>query len=252
MEQQITPYEMMRLAQVEKARQAAIPPLRLEDVIKPGSIPSFVSPEGWGPCRDLAKELDEARSTLSAIEAKQREVTEVIWLKGSRRVADVSAMADAALRGEVPKEEAEAEPEGLSALSNQALADLKSGLQGREREVKDKIAWLERRLKAATEDVLKVAAERIAEKYAAGVEEITHLHTLLDAADSILGRGIVPGGWRQEKILAPMVGQMQRIPSGNAHDGGITLLAKYEAGDGVLGARNEWVIATKAATGQRA
>ena len=221
-----------------------------QDVIPPGSLPSFVTPEAWEPSRDLARELDDARATSKAIAGKIREVEEAVWLKGSRRVADVSAMADAALRGEVPKEEVPAEPEGLGGLSGQALADLKSGLQRRERESKDRAAWLERRLRAATEDVLKVAAERIAEKYAAAVEEITHLHTLLDATDSILGRGIVPPGWRQETVLAPMVGTMKRIPSGNFSDGGITLLAKYESGAGVPGARTEWAIAVQAATGQ--
>ena len=250
--QQVDRATASRMAAEERARQALIPPATLESVVTPGSLASFVGPEAWGPCQDLAREMDTTRADLAAIVAKQAEVVEAIWLKGSRRVVDVQRMAEQALKGEIPAEDPAAEMAGLAALSAQALQDLQAGLAQKEREKRDHIVWLQGRLRSSVKDLLKtVAAERIATRFGELLAEASKLHTLLDACDQIVGGGqIVPAGWREEKWLSPIPGKMDRVPG--PPFSGTHCLADFSTGSGVVGAVRGWEAAVRAVTGGQA
>lgn len=226
------------------------PPKKLDEVVTPGSLASFIGPEAWGPVRELARDLDTAREDLKRIEAKIEEVKDAIYWKGARRVVDVHRMAEAALRGEVPREEQPAAPLGLAALSGQALADLKAGLLGKEREARDHVTWLEGRLNATSRDLARDALVRVAERYGEIMGDAARLHTLLDAGQEIVGRGVVPQGWRQEKFLAPTLGKMARLPDDLGAMVDHSYVARFDKGSGIAGIRDEWLAAVKAATGR--
>lgn len=154
-------------------------------------------------------------------------------------------MAEAALRGEVPTEApTSAAPEGLAALSGQALADLKAGLQQKEVETRTRVKLLEVSIRGRVWEVLLLGAAAIATRYAQILREAAHLHVLLDAADALLngsGKSVTPPGWRQEVWLAPEVGEMRRDGSD---------LHRFDDGAGIVGAIEQWRAAVKATVGE--
>ena len=246
MEIQIDRVTAMRLAAEERARVAAIPPATLESVVQAGDIASFVGVEAWATAQGIAKEIDTVRANLRLIVEKLEETSLAQFERGMRRVVDVNRMAEEALKGQVPQEDPPVTPQGLAALSGQALADLKSGLDQKQREATDRISWLEGRLKAAVKDVCRLAMENIATKYGALLAEARQLRPLLDGGEQIC-RDIIAGDWRRETWLAPRVGKMDRFP-GPAFSGS-HYLADFSTGAGLVGAVEGWKKAVKAATG---
>ena len=248
MDLQIDQATARKLAAAERERKAAIPPATLSEVVEAGSIASFLNPSEWGAVQELARELDGVKADEKAILEKIEEVKHAAWMKGMRRVQDVSAMAAAAMRGEIPTETPPVTPTGLAALSGQGLQDLKSGLDQKHRETVDRASWLQGRLRAATKDLCKVALERVATQYGELLIQAKRLRPLLDAGQQIVGEGIIAGQWRDEKWLAPKIGTMARVESDVYY--GLSYIATFASGAGIPGALEGWAAAVKAATGQ--
>jgi hypothetical protein len=176
------------------------PAKKLEDVVTPGSIASFLPPSAWQPLRDAGLKLDEAEAEVATIEKKIREVDEAIFDAGARRVRDVAALAKKFLAdGQVMAAPPEPTPQGLAAAGGEALRALKDGLLQSLREAKDNAAWWRSRAQVAKREVEMCAAEFIATEYGAFLAKAADLHCLLDALESITVAGLstrVSGGRR--------------------------------------------------------
>jgi hypothetical protein len=220
-------------------------PRTLQDVTIPGSLASYVGEKGWAPLVEIAEARDAARAQLAAIQLKQAEVAQAIQAKGTRRVKDVEALADAALRGEVPWEAPEKRPEGISALPADTLQSIADGLRAKHRAALENVSWIEGKLRTAACDLLRQVAGTIAIEYARQIETASSLHVLLDACHMMIGQ-VTPEGFRKETFLAPIVGT--GFPRIRGWDNG-DYLARFESASGTPSIKQGWADAVKAATG---
>lgn len=227
------------------------PKEKLEDVVTPGSLASYVPADAWEALREKVRKIESAKAEVARVIGKLSEVTLALAGFDSARPKDAARLADALLAGEpiAPEPEA-AKPEGLASLGREALLAAKAGLQSKRQDLESEITWLAGQLKQEEAGLLRNVLKVISNRYLALIkEEVVPLHVLIDGAHALLtnklGVALDVHGWRGERLMAPPYTDATNLPTEN----GTRWVATFTDGAGIPGIAESWRRAVKAALG---
>lgn len=247
----------METANVVETMNGAVPTLppveKLEDVVAPLSLASFIAPEKWEALRELSRLVDERNADVARVVGKLSEVEYALLSLDARRPKDASRMADAVLKGEAVVEEAAPTPEGLATMGHEALSAAKTGLQQKRKQLEGEVAWFTSQLRTAEVELLQEAAKAASNQYVSRIlSEVAPLHRVIEAAHTLGSTKrddpFPLGSWRSEKMLAPPMADDRRLIRHDAWSD--RLVVDYSSGVGVHGAVEAWRRAVKVAVGR--
>lgn len=249
----------MEATMVERSWKAAeavgagAPGEKLEDVVTPLSLASFVAPEKWEALRDLSRQIEGRNAEVARVAGKISEVEHALLGLDARRPKDASRIADALLKGEAVPVESEVTPEGLAMMGRDSLMAAKTGLQQKRKDLEGEVSWLTSRLRESEVDLLKDAVKAASDQYVERIlSEVSVLHRVIEAGHSLAPKlrddPFPLGAWRTEKILAPPMADRRKLPRADMWTDAVVV--NYEGGAGVAGAVEAWRRAVKVAVGR--
>lgn len=238
-------WEMAR--QVERGLQ---PPEKLEEVVTPLSLPSFVPPANWESLREWARKIEEVKGKAAEVVGKLSEVEMALRGLDARRPKDSARAAEAFLAGKTLAPEPEAKAEGLAAMGRESLQVVRDGLQAKRAELESSLEWTRGRLRGAEVDVLRAAVAAASNQYCDRIrDEVAPLHIAIDGGAGLLSaamRDMTSTEFRREKFLAPALADRSKTIPTEIYG---PLVADFSLGGGVPGVMETWRRAVKAACG---